>query len=260
LSLPVADAAALLALARAAWPEIALDEAVFMAWIAARAGGDGDGGELHAADLYLACACARGDAAALAAFERRYLAEVPRFLIGTRSRPDIVEEVKQRLRVRLFTGERPRIEDYSGHGSLECWLRVAAVRTASNLRRDERASGILEERSDEPRVDLERAHLQARYGGHFQSALAHALARLEVRERTLLKLHFVERVSFERLAVMFQVHRATVVRWVAAARRRAFAETLAYLRDKLPASDAELDSLLRIVRSQLEISLRQLFT
>jgi RNA polymerase sigma-70 factor (ECF subfamily) len=134
------------------------------------------------------------------------------------------------------------------------------VRTASNLRRHERAVGGKEEHVDEPRSDPERAHLQARYGGHFESALAHALGRLELRERTLLKLHFVEKVSFERLAVMFQVHRATVVRWVAAARRRAFEETLAYLRTQLPASDAELNSLLRLVRSQLEISLRQLFS
>jgi RNA polymerase sigma-70 factor (ECF subfamily) len=256
MSNTIADAAALHAAGRAAWPDIALDEAVFATWVAARAGD----GVLHPADLYLACACARGLAPALAAFERCYLAEVPRFLSGTRCAPDMVEEVKQRLRVRLFTGARPRIEDYSGRGPLASWLRVAAVRTASNLRRDQRAADVTDDPVGVPRVDVERTHLQARYGAQFESALTEALGRLELRERTLLKLHFVEKVSFEQLAVMFQVHRATVVRWVAAARRRALAETLAQLRATLQASDAELDSLLRLLRSQLQISLRQLLT
>jgi RNA polymerase sigma-70 factor (ECF subfamily) len=251
---PPPKLAELHAVGRAAWPDVKLDEAAFESWMAERAI---DCADLHASDLYLACACASGEASALAAFERRYLVEVPRYLAGTGARADTVEEVKQLLRVRLFTGARPRILDYSGRGSLAGWLRVAAVRTAANLRRDERAASVRDEARDEPRIDPEREHLDARYRPELEAAVKHALSRLDVRERSLLRLHFLERLTLERLAVMFQVHRATVVRWLAAARQRAIDETFAYLRAKLAASDTELESLQRILRSQLEVSLRR---
>src|SRR5262249_51360296 len=57
---------------------------------------------LHAEDLYLACACAAGNAAALAAFDARYLGQVKVFLGRMKPPPALVEEVKQALRVRLL--------------------------------------------------------------------------------------------------------------------------------------------------------------
>jgi RNA polymerase sigma-70 factor (ECF subfamily) len=71
-----------------------------------------DRGALHTADLYLACACAGGDAAGLAAFEARYIAEVPVFLAGVERGAAAVEEVSQLVRERLFVagaGRRPKI-------------------------------------------------------------------------------------------------------------------------------------------------------
>jgi RNA polymerase sigma-70 factor, ECF subfamily len=43
---------------------------------------------LHAADLLLACACARGDAAAHAVFEARHLSEVGRIVASLGSAAD----------------------------------------------------------------------------------------------------------------------------------------------------------------------------
>ena len=52
--------------ARRSWPDIALDEQVFRTFVTEKGG---DLSRLHAADLYLACACSRGDAHAIARFE-----------------------------------------------------------------------------------------------------------------------------------------------------------------------------------------------
>jgi RNA polymerase sigma-70 factor (ECF subfamily) len=255
--MPVSEHGELHAAGQSAWPTVHLAREVLAAWCAAR---EVDVKPELAADAYLACACSHGDAAALAAFEERYLSEVGRFLAGTRSTPDTVEEVKQRLRVRLFTGERPRIAEYAARGSLAAWLRVAAVRTASNLRREERAATVGErtEEADAPPLDPDLIQLKERYRADLEQALRLALSHLEPRDRNLLRMHFLERVRLERLASLFGVHRATVVRWLAAARARVIDETFTHLRAAAPATQSELASLVQLLRSQLEVSLRRL--
>jgi RNA polymerase sigma-70 factor (ECF subfamily) len=237
---------------RSAWPDIELSAGDLARWIEERdcAGAAAE----RPADIYLACACANGDPAALAAFES-YLARVPLYLAG--NPPDVVDEVRQRLRVLLFTGERPRIRGYSGRGSLASWLKVAAVRTCSNLRRDERTREAATRSPAEPGTDVERAQLQARYKTDFEAALKRALELLEPRERTLLKLHFLDGVSLDKLALMFDLSRATMGRRVASAREHAVEATFAELRARLDASDSEVQSLVHLVQSQLELSLRQ---
>src|SRR5204863_2993549 len=88
---------------------------------------------LRIADLYLCCACARGDRAALAALERGYFGDVDGALASFRGKGIAPEEIKQQLRERLLTardGGRPRILDYGGRGDLGRWLRAVAVRAA----------------------------------------------------------------------------------------------------------------------------------
>ncbi len=51
---------------RATWPDVELDRQEFARWLEARCASVD---EVHGADLYLACACAHGDARAIAAFE-----------------------------------------------------------------------------------------------------------------------------------------------------------------------------------------------
>src|SRR5689334_13258114 len=69
--------AEIVAQARAAWPMVELATEHFVEHLAARLG-DADDPELalramHTSDLYLACACMRGDAGAVAAFEAHCL-------------------------------------------------------------------------------------------------------------------------------------------------------------------------------------------
>src|SRR5262249_28414644 len=126
---------------RAAWPGVDVAPDRFAEHVRARLSDGADPTSLHAADLYLACACEAGAARALAAFEARYAAEIPVFLAGVERSAAAIEEVRQLVRERLFvapSGRRPKIAEYSGRGSLASWLRVVTLRVASNRRRAEK--------------------------------------------------------------------------------------------------------------------------
>jgi RNA polymerase sigma-70 factor len=54
----------------------------------------------------------------------------------------------------------------------------------------------------------------------FREALQEALAMLTAREKTLLRLHFLDGMNIDALGTVFQVHRATVARWLVSIRTR----------------------------------------
>jgi RNA polymerase sigma-70 factor (ECF subfamily) len=250
--------AALVEAARAALPGVDVPPADFARHVAARcAGADPrkaiEG--LHAADLYLACACARGDARAIALLEERFLAEVPRFLAPMRLPVSAVDEVRQLVRERLLVGDPPRIADYAGRGPLAGWLRVVALRLASDLRRE--GAGT-KERADEPAipaVDPELLLVKRRYGEAFNQAFADAFAALDPEERNLFRLFYLDGLNLDRIAIVCQVSRATAGRRMLAARKRLLDGTLRLVGERLRVPPDELESLLGVVRSRLEISL-----
>src|SRR6185312_1867471 len=108
-------------------------------------------------------------------------------------------------------------------------------------------------------LDPELALVRSRHAGDFERALQDAFGSLDERERNLLRLHFLDGLGIDGLAPVFGVHRATVARWLAAARERLQDTVLALLRERLAVGERELESLARLVRSDLEISLPSLF-
>lgn len=204
-------------------------------------------------ELYLAFACGSGDAAALQCFEARYLAVV---------RPAVkhlevsAEEVQQLLRVRFFVGPPPRILDYQGLGSLEGWVRASAVRVALDLKRRERAaSGAVSHELSPP--DTELQHLKSRHGPAFERAFAAACASLSSRERAVLRLSTLGGASIDRIAATYGIHRATAARWLERIREALRDRTLTALGAELGESDAGAASLLRLIASGLDVSLRR---
>jgi RNA polymerase sigma-70 factor (ECF subfamily) len=252
--------------ARAAFPEVKLSEALFAQHLAAHAGHEPSPAEaiarLHAADLYLACACGQGIPSALRAFERDHLSQVPRYLARTDSSAAFADEVCQVLRNRLFVaaGSPPKILEYGGRGSLGAWLRITAVRTARNLLRPEanRPSSLSPDALEEAlgaAADPEIGHLLRRHGPEITAALREAILGLSPEQRNLLRLYHIDGLSFERMGTLFQVNRATVCRWLAEARRTVLAQTKAHFRAKRGLSESECEGLLSLLRSQLDISL-----
>lgn len=210
---------------------------------------------LHAADLFLALACARGDARALALFETRHLAPLAARL-GTDG-----SEVVAALREALLlpsAGRPPQIAGYSGRGPLSGWLRAVAVHAAHKQRRragaeQRRAEAAVEDVVADPELEF----LKRRDRPRFQEAFRAALAALPPRERTLLRLHYAEGLPAENLAALHRVHRATATRWIAQARALLLDELRGRLVADLRLDRPEIESLVRLLRSQLELSLRQ---
>jgi RNA polymerase sigma-70 factor, ECF subfamily len=211
-------------------------------------------------DRALAAACAVGDAAALAKFDTRFAAEVAITLRRMRLGDEAVAEVKQRVYERLFVaapGARPRIAEYQGRGNLGGWLRVVVVRTALNF---------LRERADLPLDDALLAGLAApgdpelelmkqKYRGEFQDSFKAALATLDAREQNLLRHVVIDGLDPGRIGKLYQVHRTTAMRWIDAAKQALLDRTRAGLMAKLRIGVDELDSIMRLIESQLEVEL-----
>jgi RNA polymerase sigma-70 factor (ECF subfamily) len=151
----------------------------------------------------------------------------------------------------------PRIAGYSGRGPLGAWVRVAALRTAIDLvrRREPTVDAQAVARAPAPDVDPEAALLRARYQGEYETALRAALAMLTARDRSLLRMYFVDGLTVERIGVVYRVHRATVSRWIFAARSQLLDETYRLLGERLRLSASEFASLAALVQSRLDLSL-----
>jgi RNA polymerase sigma-70 factor (ECF subfamily) len=219
---------------------------------------------MHTEDLYLACACALGETNAILAFEQHCLDGLESTLSRYRSSSDLVAEVKQRVRDRALVGDSgpPRISGYSGRGDLRGWVRVMAVREAVDLvRRARREAPLDDERSLHAFVtpgDADLEHAKRHYREEFQRAFSAALRGLSARDQTLLRQHVIDGLSIDQLGALYHMHRATAARNLQRARAALLEATRAQLASRLAVGPRELDSILRLVRSRLEVTLRWL--
>jgi RNA polymerase sigma-70 factor, ECF subfamily len=213
----------------------------------------------------LAQACARGEPGALATLERLYLPRVRVAVERIDAQPAFVDDALQALRQKLLVGQGgtpPRIAEFAATGPLVSWLRAAAVRTALNLKRPH----AREEPGDDDALEAlplsgpspELALLVERHRPAFKAAFRAALTTLDARERTLLKLQVVDGLSLERIGVVYAVNKSTVSRWLSRAQEQLVDETRAQLKADLSLSAGELESLVRVMRSGIEISVAAL--
>jgi RNA polymerase sigma-70 factor (ECF subfamily) len=257
---------AMVAAARAAWPELALPADELVGYVAARLPA-GAAAALasgpRVADLALAFACARGDPAAVAAFQLRYFGEVEAAGARMRCAADVVAEARQNLARMLFTGE-PAITKYSGRGDLRGWIRVTATREL--LRLQELTRREVQVTSDDmfdalsPAADPELAFLKDHYRHEFADAFRAAVAALSDRERALFRRQLVDGWGIDEIAAHHGVHRSTAARWLAAARQTLLDETRERLKARWGATTLEVDSVIRLLTSRLDVSLEGAIT
>lgn len=259
---------ALLADGRAAWPALPLSDEELLRYLADRipegASLPGALDSLHAADLYLACACALGKPRALESFERHCLSDLAAVLSRFSTSPEFLDEVRQAVRERLFVfrpGAHARIEDYGGRGALAGWVRVVAVRLAVDLLRQR---GKQPAAADDDVIqslaisaDSELQVLAERYRGEVKAAFQEAFAALSAAERNLLRLHYLDGLTIDEIAAMKRVHRSTAARRIVRCCEQVAARTHRLLVERLGIEASQVESVMRLLRSHLDLSLER---
>jgi len=241
--------------ARTAWPGIDVNENDFAQWVRER--GDNHD-EMNMRDLYLACACHRGDPAALAAFDRVFSASISAALASMRMRDEHGEEIRQRLRTKLFTGAK-RIASYRGRGELGGWVRAATIREALDLRRQHQREVIEEDPlarlTAAPLADPALAAMKEQYRDQMAAAFSAALASLAAEDRTLLRFKYIDNATLDEIAAIHRVHRATIARRFAQLRAELAVRTREQMQTALGVGRADAESIIRLVQSQVDASL-----
>lgn len=267
LSATLAQALALefelrLADVKRAAPLFAITAEDFAAFVASRITHDSDGtlAALALDDLYLACACLKGDAHAATAFAQSLFPEIRRAAARAGRSESASDDIAQNIFVRLFSSSDPKIAQYQGKGPLVVWLRVIASREALDLARVEKrhqalSESILHESDDECSPELKL--LRKTYAPAFKASFAVAMQSLSLRERSVLR-HSLDGSSADDIAKIYGVHRVTVARWLSSIRSQLLVQTRAQLQKELMSSGADIDSILRIFGDQVSVSLERL--
>lgn len=254
--------------ARGAWPGVTLEGPRYVAHLA-RLLPEGQPPEalerMHLADLYLARACVDGLPAALAAFESQVLPEVDAAVARLKLPPAIVDEVRQLVRQKMLLAgpETPaKLAAYPGTGPLGGWVRAAALWQALDLQR-QRSGPAKPDDGDlsmavAPGDDPELAYLKTTYRAEFSASFSQALSSLSARERNFLRLKYLDGLNIDQLGALYGVHRSTAARWTVGAQEALLKETRRLLTERLRLTGSQLDSVLRLISSQLDVSLGRL--
>jgi RNA polymerase sigma-70 factor (ECF subfamily) len=249
--------------ARAAWPELHVDEDRFAAACAAAGVPQA---ELYPADLWLVLACERGDPNALRALER-VVAPIAKE-VADRARTKLEsDDLAQLLWQRLLIAEEGRVAklfEYSGKGPLQGWLRVVATRLLVDAARkrsgneapvsNERVLDGLFAAASDPETELLKRHSRAALA----AAFADALAALSPEDRTILRQHLADQLTIDQIAAAHGTHRATAARWINRAKETLVQGTRRRLGERLGLGRDELESVMRLIESQLHVSVVRL--
>ena len=263
--------ASMLSEGREAWPTCEVSDADFIEHLARLLGDDHEVvvalEVIRAEDVYLACAATLGEREALRVFEAQFIR--PTRVVIARERDVIdADEFFQRLRERLLVaspGKRSRLAGFSGKGKLANWVRIAAQRMLIDeyRKRDsttvtEGADGLIE-LARAADVDPEIGVLQASFREDFQQAFEGAFSALSGRERTLLRYRYLDGLEVNQIASISGRHRVSVYRAILKARERLLEHLRGDLAQRLHVGSSEAESVMRLMKSQLDVRLSQLF-
>jgi RNA polymerase sigma-70 factor (ECF subfamily) len=244
---------------RQRWPDLPAPDAGFDACLQQRAGGEVELAQLHAADLFVVHHALLGNARAVQAVQDQMVQLRPA-LRRTGAGAALIDELVAELPFELLApraGGLPQLAAYAGRGPLFGWLRVVAVRTLVDRRRRggvQLDDGALDELAA-AELGPELTVLRLRYREDLAAAVAAAIAELDPQLRLLLRQHYLDGLSIDRLAALHGIHRATAARRLAGLREQLAHAVRGRLIAKLGVGDATLDSIVRLVGSELELGL-----
>ena len=249
------------AAAQRAWPTVQVASTDWARAVADRVPSEGALlpalAKLETGDLLLALGCAQGQRPALVAFET-VLQSLRPALERAGAESALVDDLLAQLRARLLVAPEtgtPKILQYGARARLSGWLRVAVMRDfgahAKRRRHDDDAEleALLVSGGD-PELD----ELRHRFRAEFRAAFGEALRGLKDKERGVLRLHLIDRLSIDRIGALHGVHRSTAARWLVDIRGQLYARTQDEFRARLGLAPDEFESLMAMVLSQLTYS------
>lgn len=218
---------------------------------------------IHVTDLSLACVAGQGDRDAISIIDRELLPKVRPTLVRARFSVAEIDDVHAILMERLLVaeeGEEPLIAQYRGRGDLVSWIRISAIRLARRRFRSGPEIPIADQllASLAPldgSADPELEYFKRRYAHDFDQAFRDAVAAAPRRDRTLLRLHWLDGLTIDRLSAIYHVPRSTLARQIASARQALLDDVQRRLRSRLGVDTAELHSILRLVASRIELAM-----
>jgi RNA polymerase sigma-70 factor (ECF subfamily) len=217
----------------------------------------------YAEDLFLAFACTENNPRAMKAFDAGYLSQIGAYVGRFNLAPDLVDEVSQKVRVKLLTGVSPGIARYAGQGPLQAFVRVTAVRVAIDVAAavgddaghpDGRLLELYVAQGDDP----ELATLKNVNRERFRALLEESLAALDPDEKTLLRFHLVERLNIDQLSTIYRAHRATLARRLVRVRSKLLEDFRERFAMRWGASPSEVRSLIRVLHDEIYLSAERL--
>jgi RNA polymerase sigma-70 factor (ECF subfamily) len=220
---------------------------------------------MRAADVYLAIACCEGGEGAISRIEDVLARELKHVAIKLHATPDQTTEIHAELRRILLVDEPPRraaLREYAGRGDLRGYIRVMATRALIRaINRGRREIAVEDHEFFDrmlPNDDAEISFLRAQYRDAVVGALRAALAGLDARSRALLRYQLIDGWSIDQVGKLYGVHRATAARWLTEAREVLGTAIRTELAARLQISPAEVDSIVRLVQSRVDMSLDRL--
>lgn len=252
---------------RASWPGLELTPQRFAGDLARRLGAD-PGAALAAAcgrDVYLAIACCDGEAAAITQLDELIARSLRQAASRVGATAEQAHELAAELRRILLIDEddrRAALRDYAGRGDLRSYVRVSAtralIRAVNRGRREVAVDDVALFDRMVPAADPELSILRAQYRETVDVALRAALAGLEPRARALLRYQLIDGWSIDQVGKLYGVHRATAARWIADARETLGTAIRRELANRLQIETDEVDSIVRLVQSRVDMSLDRL--
>lgn len=256
------------------WPTLSLSAERFLAHLAQHVRADTLPGTLtpHASDLYLALGAVICGDTGVCLINAHVLKAQLRLLRTKGLSAEASQEMLQALCVRLVIGTEtspPRLLSYSGSAPIVSWMRAVTLNFLHNERRRP-GTQTLESADDDlllrklapgsalsgaPSGDTERI-LEHRISKPIvQDALRAAVQQLDSEERLLLKLCYVDGLRLQQIAMLHAVDKSTISRHLASVRMRILHALRHELAQRLRLNESEADSMIRVVISQVELSL-----
>ncbi len=249
------------------WPEVHISSDLFASHVSRVVEQGAPLQDLHGDGLYLAAACCLGHGAAIATFRQTYADDVTA-VVHRMGLSEHRDEITQSVLRQLFAPDadrEPFIANYAGRGALGSWLRVVAVREAYRIvrvlrkrgKREVLSDNLLAERAVDDR-DPELNHLKGRYKQAFQEAFQAAFEDLSRRDRQVLRYCYLDGLNLDQVAAIYNVSRATTGRWRLQAQQSILEQTRKRMQQSLRMNSAEFESIMRVVRSDLDLSIMRL--